>query len=68
MKSKIVDYYLDEHSDWVAKLACGHCQHVRHQPPFINRYWVISKLGREKMLGHKLLCKKCQQNVPKDYL
>lgn len=67
MNSKIVGYYLDEHNDWVAKLACCHVQHVRHQPPFINREWVISEEGRCKMLGHTLFCKKCQQNEPTDF-
>ena len=39
MKQPIVDYHQDEQGDWVADLACGHGQHVRHQPPFVNRPW-----------------------------
>ncbi len=30
----------DEVGDWVMLLSCGHRQHVRHQPPFINRPWL----------------------------
>jgi hypothetical protein len=48
-------------------LVCGHYQHVRHKPPFINRPWVISVRGRKAMLGHQLECKKCDQGAPRDY-
>jgi len=42
-------------------LACGHGQHVRHQPPFINRPWVVGAAGREEHLGTYLNCKKCEE-------
>jgi hypothetical protein len=61
MERKIVDYHQDEHSDWVADLDCGHGQHVRHQPPFINRPWVITEEGRRSKLGKVLNCVKCDQ-------
>ncbi|WP_133406772.1 DUF3565 domain-containing protein [Parashewanella tropica] len=67
MKQPITGYHKDEENDWVAELNCGHFQHVRHQPPFINRPWVVSAEGRKMFLGHKLECKKCDANVPKDY-
>ncbi|GHA22156.1 DUF3565 domain-containing protein [Oceanisphaera arctica] len=66
MQQAIVGYHLDEEHDWVAELQCGHFQHVRHQPPFINRPWVITVSGRESMLGHLLSCKKCDRDEPKD--
>lgn len=67
MKQQIVGYHLDENNDWVAELACCHFQHVRHNPPFINRPWVISQAGRDNMLGYKLNCKKCDLGQPKDH-
>lgn len=66
MKQKIVNYHLDEEGDWVAELACKHCQHVRHNPPFINRPWVTTHEGREQMKGYELNCKKCDTGAPKD--
>lgn len=66
IKSAIVGYHQDEFDDWVAELACGHCQHVRHNPPFINRPWVVNEASRQQMLGFQLVCKKCQEGAPKD--
>ncbi|MEQ1795649.1 MAG: DUF3565 domain-containing protein [Nitrospira sp.] len=61
MNQPIVGYHLDEHGDWVADLACGHGQHVRHQPPFFSRPWVLTPEGRDRQLGHFLFCKRCQE-------
>jgi hypothetical protein len=66
MMQAICDYHQDEEHHWVAQLVCGHFQHVRHKPPFINRPWVITSHGRQKMLGHFLSCKKCDELAPKD--
>ncbi|MDD9894060.1 MAG: DUF3565 domain-containing protein [Gammaproteobacteria bacterium] len=55
----IVGFHQDEHGDWVAELACGHQQHVRHNPPWVNRPWVISSAGRQEKLGQCLPCKEC---------
>ncbi|MBW3695182.1 DUF3565 domain-containing protein [Vibrio sp. T187] len=66
MKQPIVGYHIDDEGDWVAQLLCGHFQHVRHQPPFICRPWVVSQQGRDSMLGHQLDCKKCESGAPKD--
>ena len=33
MQQAIVGFHLDEENHWVAELACGHGQHVRHDPP-----------------------------------
>ncbi len=67
MKQAICGYHQDEEQHWVAKLVCGHYQHVRHKPPFINRPWVVSDAGRQAMMGHQLDCKKCDQCDPRDY-
>lgn len=66
MQRKITAFHLDEHNDWVAELDCHHGQHVRHNPPFVNRPWVISDEGRKSKLGETLQCKKCDENAPKD--
>lgn len=60
MMQRIVGFHQDEHGDWIADLACGHGQHVRHQPPFVNRPWVLTAAGRAAQLGARLDCKKCE--------
>ena len=50
MKRKITGFHKDEENDWVAELECHHQQHVRHQPPFVNRPWVITLKGRNGKL------------------
>ncbi len=65
---KIKGYHLDSDGDWVAQLRCGHFQHVRHRPPWFNRPWVITAEGRNGMLGTKLACVKCDEDVPPDKL
>lgn len=66
MKQKITGFHLDEENDWVAELKCHHGQHVRHQPPFINRPWVVTANTRNEKLGETLNCLKCDQNEPID--
>ena len=59
MDVTIIGFHLDEEGDWVADLDCGHGQHVRHNPPWINRPWVLTEQGRDKYLNTKLSCKRC---------
>ena len=61
MKRAILDFHLDEADDWVADLECGHGQHVRHRPPFVNRPWVMTSSGRDAMLGIELDCVRCDR-------
>ena len=61
MKQPIVGFHKDEENDWVADLACGHTQHVRHDPPWQLRPWVITEEGRQEYIGHKLECKICDR-------
>jgi len=67
VKQAIVGYHQDDENHWVARLACGHFQHVRHNPPWANRPWVETLEGRNSMLGHKLKCKKCDEGTEVDY-
>lgn len=62
MKQPIVGFHQDEVGDWVADLACGHTQHVRHNPPFSSRPWVLTAEGRQRFLGFVLDCKLCDAN------
>lgn len=66
MQRHITGYHQDEEGHWVAELDCGHNQHVRHDPPWINRPWVTSAEGRTQMLGQVLVCKKCDVGAPRD--
>ena len=59
MQQAIVGFHLDEENHWVADLTCGHTQHVRHDPPWQNRPWVLTEQGRNEKLGVMLECKKC---------
>ncbi len=56
---RIVGFSQDEVGDWKAELECGHTQHVRHNPPWINRPWVTTPEGRARKLGEVLPCKEC---------
>ena len=57
----ITGFHQDECGDWVAELECGHGQHVRHQPPWINRAWVTTPAGRAAKLGSTLACRLCAE-------
>jgi len=66
MMQPIAGYHTDDEGHWVAQLACGHNQHVRHDPPWMVREWVTTASGRQKMLGHLLDCVKCDERAPQD--
>jgi hypothetical protein len=62
VRQAIVGFCQDEQQHWVAMLACGHTQHVRHDPPWTLREWVTTKDGRTSRLGSMLLCKLCDED------
>jgi hypothetical protein len=66
MRQAIVGYHRDDEAHWVAELACGHNQHVRHQPPWQLRPWVTTPAGRDAHLGQRLDCRKCDRGEPAD--
>lgn len=57
----IVGFHPDAEGQWVAELSCGHAQHVRHQPPFTLRPWVLTPEGRAGKLGAQLACPPCDR-------
>lgn len=66
MKQPIVGFHQDEERHWVAQLACGHNQHVRHNPPWRLRPAVVTPEGRARMIGESLNCVKCDAGAPAD--
>lgn len=64
MERAIVGFEQDELGDWRAILACGHRQHVRHNPPLVERPWVLTEEGRNRFLGATLACKACDEGEP----
>jgi hypothetical protein len=55
----IAGFHQDAAGDWVAELACGHTQHMRHRPPWQNRPWVESEAGRAAKRGAAIECFEC---------
>lgn len=63
MERRIVGFEQDEEGVWRAILACGHRQHVRHNPPLVSRPWVLTAEGRRRFLGFSLVCKRCEEEA-----
>ena len=63
---RIVGFRRDECGDWVASLECGHGQHVRHDPPWRSRPWVVTPAGRASKLDETLPCRRCERGEPPD--
>lgn len=59
MQRRMTGFHQDAESHWVAELDCGHTQHVRHQPPFTLRPWVLTDEGRAARVGQTLDCALC---------
>lgn len=60
--ARVLDFHQDEDGHWVADLSCGHTQHLRHQPPWQNRAWVLDSEQRHRQLGQAFACGWCQTN------
>jgi len=56
---RIVGFRQDDAGHWVAELSCGHTQHVRHDPPWQSRPWVLTEAGRARFIGELLECVPC---------
>ena len=59
MQRLIIALHQDDQGDWVVDLECGHSQHVRHQPPWVERLWVTTPDGRQNRLGSPVDCRQC---------
>ncbi|NQD92836.1 DUF3565 domain-containing protein [Pseudomonas sp. CrR25] len=56
---RLLDFRQDEDGHWVAVLSCGHTQHLRHQPPWQMRDWVLDPAQRRAQLGQPFACGWC---------
>jgi hypothetical protein len=63
MECRIVAFHQDPDSHWVADLECGHGQHVRHDPPWQVREWVLTEESRRAYLGMPLDCVICDRDL-----
>lgn len=63
METTIAGFHQDEAGDWVAELACGHGQHMRHKPPWLMRGWVTTEQGRQDKIGQSIDCSLCDDIV-----
>lgn len=59
---RILAFRQDDEQHWVAVLECGHTQHVRHDPPLVERPWVLTEAGRATRLGQRLPCAACLES------
>ncbi len=58
---RVTGFRRDDEGHWVAELECGHTQHLRHDPPWQRRPWVLTPAGREGFLGRTLDCVPCAE-------
>jgi hypothetical protein len=63
MQRRITGFHQDEERHWVAELECGHGQHVRHDPPWQSRPWVMTEEGRKTFFGKFLNCRRCNEEL-----
>ncbi len=69
MERPVTEFNLDDKDDWVASLGCGHTIHVRHNPPFQNRPWVLTHKGREETIGTMFDCVHCDRfEIPEGFI
>jgi len=64
----ILDFRQDEDRHWIAVLSCGHTQHLRHQPPWQSRAWVLDPVQRAKKIGQPFDCGWCAGKLERDNL
>jgi hypothetical protein len=60
MRRRITGFHQDADQRWIAELECGHGQHVRHNPPWEIRPWVLTEASRREMVGTELDCVMCR--------
>ena len=63
MDRRILSFRQDDEGEWIAELECGHTQHVRHDPPWQDRPWVIDQAQREARVGSLLACGRCARDT-----
>lgn len=61
MQTTLIGFRQDASGEWIAEFACGHGQHMRHQPPWQLRPWVTTEEGRNGQIGTSIDCSQCSQ-------
>ena len=61
--SRINGFHQDEEGHWVVELSCGYTQHLRHQPPWQARPWVLDPAQRAQHIGQPFACGWCAQGA-----
>jgi ribose 5-phosphate isomerase B len=61
MHRLVTGFHQDAEGEWVAELECGHAQHVRHDPPWQVREWILRAETRRERLGSLLECRLCDR-------
>ena len=63
MQRAIIGFHQDDEGHWVADLECGHSQHMRHDPPWQDRGWVLTPEGRTRFIGVTIECRLCAEQA-----
>ncbi|MEM7410021.1 MAG: DUF3565 domain-containing protein [Myxococcota bacterium] len=61
MERRVTAFAQDDDGDWLVSLDCGHRRHVRHDPPWQERAWVLEADEREARIGSAFDCKGCDR-------
>ncbi|WP_191485660.1 DUF3565 domain-containing protein [Pseudomonas sp. FEN] len=64
----VIGFHQDQDGHWVAELSCGHTQHLRHQPPWQSRAWVLDPRQRAEKITQGFECGWCAQGSVNDNL
>jgi tellurite methyltransferase len=68
MIRRIVGFVMDDEGHFVARIDCGHGQHMRHKPPMTFRPWVLTEEGRAERVGMDIECPLCDRaEMPAGY-
>lgn len=59
MQRTITGFFKNDRDHWTAQLDCGHTQIIRHNPPWVNRRWVLREETRRQRVGTSINCKAC---------
>jgi tellurite methyltransferase len=58
--ARIAGFEPDDEGQLIARLDCGHTQHMRHKPPWELRPWVATAAGRAEQVGTWVSCIWCR--------
>ncbi|KTC63706.1 pressure-regulated protein [Pseudomonas fluorescens ABAC62] len=65
---RIIGFHQDKDGHWVAELSWGHTQHLRHQPLWQSRAWVLDASLRLEKIGQPFACGWCAKAPINDNL